>query len=243
MRGATIAVLFVACMAAPDAQGAPAATRVVDGPCTGCRAVLPVSSSPVPLLVVLHGDWGAGPNEMLTAWQPHVLAEGIGVLALACPKDKGCKGSFWRWNGDPSWVTAQVDALAAKHPIDRARVWLAGWSGGASYMGMHAEAFARDFAALVYHGGGIPPSNAACATVEGGRAAAFFLVGDRNPLHGLAVALRDHHVQCAGTRPDEVQWNLVRGADHEGEWRALATAGPRVVSWLKKRRREPVDKT
>jgi predicted esterase len=215
----------------------PAAADPVPPPCAGCRLSLPpaTSTEPIPLLVVLHGDWGVGPAELLAAWAPHALPLGVGVLALACPRDRGCQGSFWRWNGDPSWIDDAVAAVAAKRPIDRSRVWLAGWSGGASYMGLRAPQLQKTFAALVYHGGGIPPSEGGCGVIDPKRPSApvYFLVGDGNPLHGLAVSLRDRHRACG----DDVTWRLVPRADHGGEWRALGTEGDAIVRWLLTKRR------
>jgi dienelactone hydrolase len=152
---------------------------------------------------------------------------------LACPSDRGCKGSFWRWNGDPAWITAAVDTLAAIRPIDRDRVSLAGWSGGASYMGLRASELERSFAALVYHGGGIAPSSSDCA---GPRAPVYFLVGSGNPLHAHAVTLREHHESCK----DDVTWDLLKGADHDGEWRALDRRGDAIAAWLATKRRTAV---
>ncbi len=209
-------------------------TQIVDGPCAGCRAVFPAGSEPAPLLVILHGDSGHGPADLLAAWERHAASRDVALLALQCPRDLGCKGSWWQWNGDPSWVAAQVDALAKRRPLDRERTWLAGWSGGASYMGLRATALERAFAALVYHGGGIPP-RAGCSSDAPRGAPVYFLVGTANPLHSLAVRLREHHEACK----DDVAWQVLPGADHAAEWRALDANGGRILDWLSKQRRAP----
>jgi poly(3-hydroxybutyrate) depolymerase len=72
-------------------------------------------------------------------------------------RHQGCKDSWWQWNGEPSWVIDQVAAVARTTPIDPSRIYLAGWSGGATYIGMHAPAWTTTFAALVIHGGGHEP--------------------------------------------------------------------------------------
>ncbi len=194
-----------------------------DAPCAGCRLTLPPGDAPAPLLVVLHGD--RQPTQTPhDAWTRLATKRGIGVLTLACPADLGCKGSFWQWDGEPSWVTEQVAKVDANR-VDRDRTWLLGWSGGASWIGMHAAEFSRAFAAIVVHGGGVAPAEPACAEAK---APVYFLVGDKNPLHALAVRLRKYHASCAA----DVTWDLVAGADHGGEWAALASHGPRVVDWL-----------
>src|SRR5262245_31742682 len=121
MRSHLVFILALVLLASGPPRSAtaspPTPIRLVDTPCAGCRAVLPVSNDAVPLIVVLHGDYGAGPTELLRAWEPHALRHGVGVLALECPRDQGCKGSWWRWNGSPSWVSSQVESLASKHAI------------------------------------------------------------------------------------------------------------------------------
>jgi poly(3-hydroxybutyrate) depolymerase len=226
-----LASIVVATLIGSDAR---AEKRVVlsDVPCAGCKASSPVGSEPTPLLVVLHGDWGQGPAGLLSAWERHAALRGVALLAPQCPADLGCKGSWWQWNGDPSWVTAQVDAFAQKRAIDRERTWIAGWSGGASYMGLRATELQRSFAALVYHGGGIPP-RAPCPSADAKRAPVYFLVGTANPLHHLAVSLRDHHRQCG----DSTVWNALAGAEHTAEWRMLETRGGDVLDWLLRLRR------
>ena len=64
------------------------------------------------------------------------------------------------------------------------------------------------------------------------KASVYFLVGDRNPLHALSVRLRDHYVQCG----NDVAWDLVRGAEHGGEWQALGTRGDKILDWLASKR-------
>jgi hypothetical protein len=55
--------------------------------------------------------------------------EGIGVFAPACPDKEGCRGSWWRWEGNPGWLGDQVESIAALRALDRSRIWLAERSG------------------------------------------------------------------------------------------------------------------
>lgn len=78
------------------------------GPCPGCVSSFPGGADPRPLLVLLHGD-GESAASMLEAWDPSAGARGAAILALSCPRSEGCKtGSFWRWDGDPSWLLRQA---------------------------------------------------------------------------------------------------------------------------------------
>jgi hypothetical protein len=61
---------------------------------------------------------------------------------------------------------------------------------------------------------------------------AYFLVGDKNPLHHLAKSLQDNIRACT----TDVTWDLLPGKDHAGEWRALngsAKVGE-ILDWLAK---------
>jgi predicted esterase len=210
-----------------------AATMLKDDPCEGCAASIPkADAGPLPLLVVLHGDYGATAPQIERTWAKHATPRGIAVLAIACPKAQGCQGSFWRWNGDPAWIVAQVDALAAKHSIDPERTWIAGWSGGATYIGMHTQVLEKRFAAIVHHGGGYPPLTSGCASPG---APVYFLVGDANPLHDHVKLLRDHYASCGNA----LVWNVTAHADHAAEWRALDTHAPALFEWLSTKRLQP----
>jgi poly(3-hydroxybutyrate) depolymerase len=216
----------------PALAAGPVATRLTDRPCQGCFVALPSGDAPAPLLVLLHGD-NQSAATLYEKWRGWAAARQIAVLAPSCPASEGCKGSWWRWDGDPTWLTRQVDEVEALHPIDRERLWLVGWSGGASYIGWNTQELERTFAAIVIHGGGLAPASSACPRAP---ASVYFLVGDRNPLHDLAVDLRRHYDACG----QEVQWSLLAGAAHEGEWEALNDKqGPAILDWLATKRRAP----
>jgi predicted esterase len=202
------------------------------GPCEGCRSSLPSGSEPAPLLVLLHGD-RESVTTMFDAWVADAEARGIAVLALACPRSEGCtQQSWWRWNGSPSWIGDQARALSERRAIDPARMWIVGWSGGASYIGYRTQEIERTFAAIVIHGGGMSPASGTCSTPK---ASVYFLVGSANPLHHLAEGLRAHYEGCG----NDATWTLLRGAGHDGEWRALAKRREAILGWLSTRRMAP----
>lgn len=221
---AALALALAVTLMAPSAFAGPR-TRSAGAPCTGCVSSWTEGSDPAPLLVLLHGDWGNDATALHAAWEPLVAAQGITLLSLACPKDKGCQGSYWKWNGPPEWIDDQVDALAQKRAVDRTRMWIAGWSGGATYIGFRTLDLEKRFSAFVIHGGGAPPGTTDCGASSFG---AYFLVGSSNPLHGLQVGLHDYYVACK----EETQWTVLSGADHDVEWKALSSHGPEIVRWL-----------
>jgi poly(3-hydroxybutyrate) depolymerase len=210
-----------------SATGKPVVLK--DRPCAGCLMSLPAGQEPVPLLVLLHGD-GQSASVLFAKWQRHAAARGIAVLALACPRSDGCGASWWRWNGPPSWIRDQIAALALVRAIDPTRLWLAGWSGGATYAGYHTQELEKTFAAFVVHGGGMRPDDPSCGTEP---TSAYFVEGTLNPFHAHAVWLKEHYEACSA----DVVWVVLKGADHDKEWAALDT--PRaaaILDWLATKR-------
>jgi poly(3-hydroxybutyrate) depolymerase len=190
----------------------------------------PAGKDAVPLVVVLHGDREHA-GAAAARWHAAVKRHGWALLALECPKAEGCKDSWWKWDGDPSWIGDQIDAVGKTRAIDREHVYLVGWSGGGSYIGYRAQAWSTRFAALVVHGGGMPPASADCAEHA---LPVYFLLGDRNPLHELAKQLRAYFDGCK----QEVVWDLVHGADHAKEEAALTTKkADAILGWLAEHKR------
>lgn len=181
------------------------------------------TDEPRPLLVVLHGDRQLAPAAV-AKWKTAALARGYIVLGIQCPKSLGCdKASWWQWAApkSTSYVDDVVAEVAKKYKLGHR--YLVGWSGGASFIGRNVQ-WAATYDALVLHGGGIPPADAACVASR-----AYFLVGDANPLHHLAVSLRDYFTTCK----QSVVWDLVAKGDHDKEDRALDRKKvATILDWL-----------
>jgi len=217
-----IALVVVATVSIAQAAPAP--------PCKGCTLDVPAKhDGAMPLLVVLHGDREHAPAAA-ARWRAAAKARGWVLLALECPHDKDCKDSWWQWDGEPSWVEDRVADVGAALEIDPKRIYLAGWSGGATYMGMHAQAWTQTFAALVIHGGGHSPGGDCPARPL----PAYFLIGDKNPLHYLMKGLRAWFDDCK----QDIVWDLVAGGDHDKEERALdKKKAIAILDWLAARPR------
>lgn len=204
-------------------------------PCAGCTLDVYGDASagaPMPLLVVLHGDHERASNTA-ARWRGAAKQRRWALLSLQCPTAEQCKGSWWQWNGDPQWVRDQIAQVAAQLPIDPDRTYAAAWSGGATYLGMRMPIWHELFAAIVIHGGGKAPREEP-AVCPARALPAYFLVGDGNPLHGLARDLRDYFVRCK----QDVQWTLLPGADHPKEDRALdGKRALAILDWLAARSR------
>lgn len=189
-------------------------------PCDRCVLEVPSGKRDMPMLVVLHGDREHA-KDAAARWRAAAKANGWALLALEVPKGD----SWWRWDGDPQWVIARAQKVIADASVDVQRVYLAGWSGGATFIGDHVQAWEPVFAGIVIHGGGRAPADDRCVT----RLPAFFLVGSGNKLHPLAVALRKYLAGCK----QEIVWDVVEHAAHDAERKALtqkkATA---ILRWL-----------
>lgn len=212
-------ILVVCAMASRSSSSTAAPTSI----CAGCtldaphQATLAHSEEKLALVVVLHGDRSTA-AAATTHWRAATIARGWALLGVQCPTDRGCKDSFWKWDGSPTWLLDQIHAVSAALPtgmtVDPKRIYLVGWSGGATYLGRHAQAWEDGgVAAMVFHGGGHEPYAEDCVT----HLPAYFLVGDKNPLHYLIKDLRAYFDRCK----QDVTWDLVAGGDHDREDRAL----------------------
>lgn len=224
MRRAVLGLVIISAAVRADAtQSKP--------PCSGCTLELPsAAADPVPLVVLLHGDTDNA-RERATKWRDAVMRRGWALLSLNCPERLGCDGAWYKWRHDPGWVREQVREVVSSQRIDASRIYLAGWSGGATFISKHLHEWPRMFAAVVIHGGGVPPRGGDCPAQP---FPAYFLVGDRNPGHGAAKRLRAYFESC----DQEVRWDLLAGADHRKEDAALtAKKADQILGWLAHKRR------
>lgn len=225
MHRAVVLFTFVCVAVRADATGR-------DAPCGGCTLdVSTTATDPVPLVVLLHGDTDSA-RERADKWRAAVARRGWALLSLQCPARLGCpRGSWYRWRHEPGWVREQVRDIVGREPIDTSRIYLVGWSGGATFVGKHLQAWPRTFAAAVIHGGGVAPRSKECPD----RAfPAYFLVGDMNPGHGGAKRLRAYFEDCG----QEIEWDLLPGANHTQEDAALTPEkAEAILHWLASRHR------
>ncbi len=210
-----------------------AASATLAPPCEGCTLEVPARAQrEMPLLVVLHGNRETA-RDAADRWSTAAVDRGWAVLSLQCPRAQGCDdhGRWYMWGGSPSWVTQQVAKVSRGISIDSRRIYLAGFSGGASFIGMHAPAWSTTFAAVVFHGGGQPPTAGACRNRT---LPAYFLVGDENPDYPTAQRLRDYLAKC-GPQPTV---DLLEGENHAGEEEALdRSKATQILEWLEEHAR------
>jgi poly(3-hydroxybutyrate) depolymerase len=106
------------------------------------------ATSPAPLLVLLHGSYGSG-AAIVSWWTSIAEQEGI-VLVGPDARER----EAWQLRADgPQFIRALIDNVAAKHPIDRGRIYLFGSSGGAVYSLTLSMLESQLFAATAVHAG------------------------------------------------------------------------------------------
>ena len=153
-----------------------------------------------PVVLVLHGAGGNGPQALAAyRWEEKAVAEGFLAVGLeALPPDPGrppaplANPRFWRDGSargalalpvdEVAYVAAVLDALAARHRIDQARIYATGFSSGAAMTWRLAVALPERFAALAPVGG-YPPNALDLAPVSSPNL--FYITGAEDPLNPL----------------------------------------------------------
>jgi poly(3-hydroxybutyrate) depolymerase len=106
------------------------------------------AAAPAPLIVLLHGSYGSA--AAIVGWWTS-LAEQEGVVLVA-PDAR--EREAWQLRADgPQFIRAVIDEVAAKHSIDRGRIYLFGSSGGAVYSLTLSMIESQLFAATAVHAG------------------------------------------------------------------------------------------
>ena len=121
----------------------------------------------LPLMVMLHGC-GQDANSFATSTRMNRIALRERFLVLYPEQDRLANGqACWNWfdtgtgraYGEAALIMKAIDQVCLLHPVDRARVAIAGLSAGASMAALLVTRHPGQFKAVVMHSG-VPPGTA-----------------------------------------------------------------------------------
>lgn len=130
------------------------------------------SGEKLPLLVMLHGCGQTG-RDLAASSRMNRLAARHRFLVLYPEQERianahGCWNWFDRRSGkadaEAATLLAAIDLVARRHPVDTARVAVAGLSAGASMAALMAARYPDRFCAVAMHSGVAPGSAESAAT-------------------------------------------------------------------------------
>jgi pimeloyl-ACP methyl ester carboxylesterase len=227
-----LSFLVVACLLARPATakpscgaGGPTGTGSGSAGSGTFKYSVPQGYSPqkaIPLLLALHGDEGT-PDYIYSVFKGLQGTSG-GAFILVAPKAPFGGGSWYQSTSNhTTFINAVIDKLLKQYNIDQDRIWVTGWSGGATFLGYYAIKRQDILAAVVYHmggggGGSYSPPAGSCKIP--GR----FVIGTADFLYNLAQKQYNTMKQNGHS----VKWVELPGVGHKFDNKTL----PATWTWL-----------
>jgi poly(3-hydroxybutyrate) depolymerase len=167
-----------------------------------------VNSTPVPLLITLHGSGHDGAS-LVEKWKDMADKEGF---ILAGPDSRNFDG--WSIPADgPQFIYDLAEALKAKYPINPRRVYLFGHSAGADF-GIFMSLYESEyFAAVAVHAGALTKQQYPMIDLAKRMTPLAIFVGTNDPLYSLKDVRTTRDV--LNERGFSVQLTEIKGHDHD----------------------------
>lgn len=182
-------------------------------------------SAPMPLLFALHGDEGK-PDYIYSSFRTLQQNSG-GAFILVAPKAAHGWGSWYKaTSSNAVFIDAVLSKLLSSYNIDQDRIWLTGWSGGATFLSYYAIKRQDRVAAVIYYlggggGGSYSPPPGSC------KIPARFVIGSKDFLYSLATK----HRSVLQQNGHQVQWVELPGVGHSFKSSTL----PATWQWLQQK--------
>ncbi len=176
----------------------------------------------MPLLLALHGDEGTS-DYIYSAFKGMQDSSG-GAFILIAPKAPYGGGSWYKaTSSHTTFINAVLNWAINSYNVDLDRIWVTGWSGGATFLGYYAPLRQDILAAVVYYmgAGGVgsySPPQGSC------KVPARFVIGNKDFLYKLA----SNHYQLLKGNGHLVEWIELKGVGHKFQYSTL----PGTWSWL-----------
>jgi predicted esterase len=137
--------------------------------------IIPKDEGSLPLVLLLHGS-GRNGQVMVDAWAALAAREHFIVAA-----PDAFDPAFWQIKMDSTeFLHSVVDQVAARHAVDRSRIYLFGHSAGAEYALILAILDSHYFAAISLHAGALQQAQNKLFAYAGRRMPVAIWVGDED---------------------------------------------------------------
>lgn len=177
----------------------------------------------MPLLLALHGDEGK-PDYIYSVWKNLQLKQG-GAYILVAPKAPFGGGSWYQSTAKHTeFIDAVLDVAQQQWNIDQDRIWITGWSGGATFLGNYVTSRQDRLAAVVFYlgaGGAWLPYSPPAGSCK---IPARFVCGSKDFLKKSAQELKG----VLDKEGHETIWVELPGVGHDFRPETL----PETWSWL-----------
>ena len=190
---------------------------------------VPSSYSPskaMALLLALHGDEGK-PDYIHSSFRSLQQTTG-GAFILVSPKAPYGGGSWYKSTSNHrDFVDAVIQKMLSTYNIDQDRIWITGWSGGATFLGYYAIKRQDILAAVTFYMGGGSGGYSYSPPAGSCKIPGRFVIGSKDFLYKLASNQRNLMKQNG----HEVAWNELPGVGHSFQKSTLSG----TWSWISQR--------